>query len=68
MCVCMHAHTQVESEAVHAEKRMHLCMLEFPFTRIKRMQPPGLGEKLYDTMHSFALLLHEYAELFSIIF
>ena len=25
----MHAHTQAEYEAVHAEKRMHLCMLEF---------------------------------------
>jgi hypothetical protein len=30
MCVCMHAHMQAEFEAVHADKSVHLCMLEFP--------------------------------------
>ena len=50
MCVCIHAHTQAEYEAVHGI-HMHA------FTRIKRKQPPRLGEKLYDPMHLFVLLL-----------
>ena len=50
MCVCMHAHTEAEYEAVHG---IHMRA----FTRIKRKQPPRKGEKLYDNMHLFALLL-----------
>jgi hypothetical protein len=70
VCVCMHAHTQAEYEAVRAKKRKHLCMLEFICRHSHELNASShseMGEKLYDTIYLFALLLHEYADLFSTI-